>query len=82
MRYYIVKAQSVSVNEKIVDGIMESDKCAVFVNAPDDCDVAVLQKGFTRSKCAVAEMKRLRESGKPCVEGNLYLERCRAKISK
>ncbi len=82
MRYYIIKAQSVSVNEKIVDGIKESDKGAVIVNAPDDCDIAVLQKGFTRSKVAVAEMKRLRESGKPCVEGNLYLDRYRVKISK
>ena len=82
MRYYIIKAQSVSVNEKIIAGIKESDESAVIVNSLYDCDIAVLQKGFTRSKVAVAEMKRLRESGKPCVEGNLYLDRYRVKISK
>ena len=82
MKYYILKAKSALIDENIINGIKESDSKAVIVSSSDDCDIAVLQKGFTRSKVAVAEFKRLRESGKPYREGNLYLERWNAKISK
>ncbi len=82
MKYYILKAKSASVDENIIAGIKESDGNAVIASSSDACDIVVLQNGFTRSKIAVAEWKRLREGGKPCMEGNLYLDKWNAKPSK
>ena len=75
MKYHIIKPKSVPVDKRIIAGIKESDDVAIFVDNGKECDVAVLQKGCTRSKICVAEIKRLRDAGKPLREGNVYYEK-------
>ena len=42
----------------------------------DDCDIGILQKGWSRSKVAVLERNRLiSELGKRCDEWYVYIDR-------
>ena len=76
MRYYIVKPRSHTISENLISGILSLDKDAIFVMNIDDCDIGILQKGWSRSKVAVAERNRLTsELGKRCEEGYLYIDR-------
>ncbi len=76
MKYYILKPKSVAIDEQLLAGIKESDRDAEFVDVIDDCDIAVAQKGWTRSKTAVMEWRRQTEMHRQCQEGSIYLDRC------
>ncbi len=76
MKYYIIKAKSVSIREDIIQVLNQIDKDAEIVGKIEDCDIAILQHGWTRSKTAVAEKNfaslKLR---KPCREGYVYTDK-------
>ena len=76
MRYYIIKKKSADINTDIINGIRKIDNTAEFVDILEDCDFAVLQQGWTRSKTAVAERNRaLFELKKTCREGYVYVDK-------
>lgn len=53
MKYYIIKPKSASVSKRLMEQIKYSTIVDVeFVNNLEDCDVAVLQHGWDRSKYA------------------------------
>ena len=82
MKYYIIKPRKATVDNNIIAGIKESDHDAVIVQTLDECDVAVMQKGCTRSKFAVNEIRRQKnERRKPCREGSVYLDRWKAHLN-
>ena len=82
MKYYIIKAKSVSIREDIVQGLNQIDKDAEIVNKIEDCDIAILQHGWTCSKAAVAEKNfvslKLR---KPCREGYVYTDKYKVHLN-
>lgn len=82
MKYYIIKAKSVSIREDIVQGLNQIDKDAEIVNKIEDCDIAILQHGWTRSKTAVVEKNfaslKLR---KPCREGYVYTDKYKVHLN-
>lgn len=82
MKYYIIKPRSAYPDETIIKGILTADKSAKIVNTLDECDIAILQKGWTRSKIAVTEWKRQQfERRKPCHEGYLYRDKYKIHIN-
>ena len=82
MKYYIIKAKSVSVREDILQGLRRMDKDAEIVDRIEDCDVAILQQGWTRSKTAIAEKNRASfDFKKPCREGYLYTDKYKVRVN-
>ena len=82
MKYYIIKAKSVSIQEDLVHGICQLDKDAEIVNKIEESDVVVLQQGWTRSKNAVKEKSRAYSTlGKPCREGYLYTDKYKVHLN-
>lgn len=76
MKYYIIKKKSENVSSTIINGIRRMDNEAEFVNSLEECDLAVLQQGWTRSRTAVNERNRASfELRKPCREGFLYTDK-------
>lgn len=76
MKYYIIKPKKDNIDTKLIEGIKSIDRNAEITDVIDECDVAVLQKGWTRSKTAVQERNhQCFERNKSCREGNVYLER-------
>ena len=74
MKYYIIKPTNNKIDENIINGIKELDKNAEIVYTLEDCDIVVLQKGWTRSKNACDERNRAYfELKKPCKEAHIYL---------
>ena len=82
MKYYIIKAKSVSVREDILQGLRQMDKSADIVNKIEDCDIAILQQGWTRSKTAIAEKDQASYGfKKPCREGYLYTDKYKVHLN-
>ena len=82
MKYYIIKAKSVSVREDIVQGLRQMDKGAEIVNKIEDCDIAILQQGWTRSKNAIAEKVHASYGlKKPCREGYFYTDKYKVRLN-
>ena len=76
MKYYIIKKRSSPVRKVIIDGLHAMDRDAEIVDTLEECDVAILQQGWARSKVAVAEKLRASdELKKPCKEGYLYTDK-------
>ena len=76
MKYYIIKKKSASVNQNIIDGIRIMDNNAEFVKNLEDCNIAILQQGWTHSRTAVAEKNRASfELRIPCREGYVYTDK-------
>ena len=69
MKYYIVKPMLAKTDTNLLNGIRWSDPKAVIVKKMDECNQAVLQKKWNKSKSAIRKKKRLMELGKPCSEG-------------
>ena len=66
----------------MLEGIRRLDKEAEIVDSLDECDIAVLQHGWTMSRTAVTEKNRASfELRKPCREGYLYTDKYAAHIS-
>jgi len=58
------------------------DKGAEIVNKIEDCDIVILQQGWTRSKIAVAEKNRASfELKKNCREGYLYTDKYKVHLN-
>jgi len=82
MKYYIIKPNSSKVSTELMDGIKSIDTSATFVKTIEECNIAVLQKGWTNSKIAVAEMQRaIKELKLPCREGYFYTDRVKAHLN-
>lgn len=81
MKYYIIKAKSVSIRENIVQGLNQIDKDAEIVNKIENCDIAILQHGWTRSKTAVAEKNFASLIRKPCREGYVYTDKYKVHLN-
>ena len=82
MKYYIIKKKSAAIRQDILDGIRRTDNNAKVVDELENCDIAVLQQGWTMSRTAVAERNRaLSELHKPCREGYLYTDKYKAHVN-
>lgn len=82
MKYYIIKAKSVSVREDILQGLHQVDKNAEIVSKIEDCDIVILQQGWTHSKTAIAEKDQASfELKKPCREGYLYTDKYKVHLN-
>ena len=82
MKYYIIKAKSVSVREDILQGLHQMDENVEIVNKIEDCDIVILQQGWTRSKTAIAEKDQASfDLKKPCHEGYLYTDKYKVRIN-
>ena len=76
-KYYIIKGRGVSKQRDILMGIRKHDKHAEMVDNLDDCDVAVLQKGWTRSKFARADYAHAKSLRIRCDQGHYYIDKCK-----
>jgi len=74
MRYYIIKPEDSKLDKKLMTGICAVDKEAAFSDTLKVCDIAVLQKDWTRSKSAVNEWKEAVGLGISVREGYFYNE--------
>ena len=82
MNYYIIKPKRNPVDDRIIEGVQKMDKESQIVNALDECDIAILQKGWTRSKVCLSEQERqVKERQKPCKEAYLYADACKVQLS-
>ena len=72
MRYYIIKPRSKVVNSDLLDEILKTDKDAVLVSNLRDCNIAVLQDNWCRSKHAIAEWHKAESLGIKCIEEYAY----------
>ena len=75
MKYYIIKANSHKVNTEAIIGLKTIDSDAEVVHNLSEADKAILQKGWSRSKNAVAEYHLAREKKIPCVEMNIFIDK-------
>ena len=82
MKYYVIKKKTDKIRADIIDGVMKMDKDAEFVDTLEDCDIAVLQQGWTKSKTAVEEKERAYfKLKKQCKEGYVYTDRYTAHLN-
>ena len=81
MLYYIIKPKDADIHEDLKDGIKSRDAEAQFVKKLELCDIAVLQKGWTRSKLAIIECDKAIALGKQPKEEYLYTYRFSAEVS-
>ena len=70
--YYIIKPTSVMYDENIIKNFMEIHPDAKMATKLEDCEEVILQKGWTRSKKAVAEKELAATLQKKCNEGYIY----------
>jgi len=83
MKYYIIKPQNRPIDSKIIEGLKKVDREYNIVDSLDSCDIAVLQRGWTRSKVCVADWKKqVNERHKPCKEGYLFTNKFKVQLSK
>lgn len=83
MKYYIIKQVKDPVDPNLTAGIREIDPDAEIVHSLGECDIAVLQRGWTRSRVAVTEKNRQTfVRHKPCREGYVYTERFLARTAR
>ena len=81
MLYYIIKPKRANTHDDLIDGIKSIDAEARFVKKLELCDIAVLQKGWTRSKLAMIERDKAIVLGKQPKEEYLYTYRFSAEVS-
>ena len=81
MKYYIIKAKSVLNNEEMIEGIRSVDQEAEFVDEFVECDMAILQPGWTRSNAAVEVYKSAKNKHVKCIEGYNYIHKFSAHIN-
>lgn len=72
MKYYIIKPVSHKVNLGLKDNLELTFKDAIETKNLYEADIAVTQKGWTRSKNAVAEYHLAREHKIPCHEDYMF----------
>ena len=76
MIYYIIKKKCEKEDKNLIAGIKHLDKHAEFTDKLENCDIAVMQHGWTKSKVATHEWNRaVSERHKPCKEGYLYTDK-------
>lgn len=81
MLYYIIKPKHAYIHDDLIDGIKRMDKDAKIVKKLELCDIAVLQKAWTRSKLAMIECDKAIALGKQLKEEYLYTYRFSAEDS-
>ncbi len=81
MKFYVIKPKSAEVDERIVAGILNIDPQSAAVSSLEECNIAILQKGWTRSKSAVQEYHRARELHIPCREGYAYTDKYKVRLN-
>lgn len=75
MKYYIIKPSSHKVDKDIVEGLKRVDNDAKIVQNLYQSDRAILQKGWTKSKNALAEYNLAKEKKIMCLEGYLFRDK-------
>lgn len=75
MKFYVIKPKSAEVDERISVGMLNIYPQAVAVPSLEECDIVILQKGWTRSKSAVQEYHKAKELHIPCREGCMYTDK-------
>lgn len=75
MKFYVIKPKSAEIDERIIAGMLNIDPQGAAVSSLEECDIAILQKGWTRSKSAVQEYHKAHELHIPCREGYLYTDK-------
>ena len=75
MKFYVIKPKSAEVDERIIIGMLNIDPYPAAVPSLEECDIAILQKGWTRSKSAVQEYHKAQELHIPCREGYMYTDK-------
>ena len=81
MKIYVIKSKSAEIDERIIAGMLNIDPQTAAVSSLEECDIAILQKGWTRSKSAVQEYHRAREMHIPCREGYLYTDKYKVHLN-
>ena len=81
MRYYISKPNSHKTDERIIKGIKKIEPDAAFVDSLATADVAVFQKGWTKSRICIEEYHLARDTGIKRVEGYIYTDKCSIKLN-
>lgn len=81
MKIYVIKPKSVEIDERIIAGMLNIDPYPAAVNKLEDADIAVLQEGWTRSKCAVQEYHKAQELHIPCREGYVYTDKYKVHLN-
>ena len=75
MKYYIIKPKSKDIDQNIIDGLNKMDKECQIVDSLYVCDIAILQKGWTRSIVCLSERdEQLNNRHKLCREAYLYTD--------
>lgn len=81
MKYYIIKPKSHDFSRTMIENIKKLDSKAEFVEYLCECDIAVLQKGWSNSKISVEEMKLATVMCKEVRESYLYTERYKVHLN-
>lgn len=79
MKYYIVKVGA--IDEKMINGIKRFDKKVEIVDNLNDCDIVVLQRGWTDSMEAIEEYNLACELHKRCNEGYIYVDEYTVRVN-
>jgi len=72
MKVYIIKPKSAPVNDVLKYNIETIGTEIEFVDYLVDCDIAVLQNGWTRSTYAIKEKEMAEKLHKRIEEGYMY----------
>ena len=81
MKYYIIRPKCSKKDKKLIAGIMQIDPDAVITDNLEDCDIAVMQRNWTRSKYAVEIYEKAAKLHKRRDEGYLYTDKYKAVVS-
>lgn len=81
MKFYVIKPKSAEIDEQIIAGMLNIDPQAAAVSSLKECDIAILQKGWTHSKSAVQEYHGARELRIPCREGYAYTDKYKVHLN-
>lgn len=81
MKYYISKPTSHKTDERLIEGIKSVDSEAEFVGNLYKADIAVFQKGWTKSKICVADYHLASDRRIERREAYLYTDKYKAKLN-
>lgn len=81
MKYYISKPNSYKLDELLVEGIKSMDPEAEFVINLYNADIAVFQKGWTKSRVCVADYHLARDRHIERKESYLYTDKYTIKLN-
>ena len=81
MKFYVIKPKSAEIDERISAGMLNIDPYSTAVPSLEECDIAILQKGWTRSKSAVQEYRKAQELHIPCREGYMYTDKYSVRLN-